>query len=489
MPPSTSESAAESTRLSAEVPHESSDRDQEFGFDLRDLIRRLAGGFYQILGLGALGLAIAAIAFALLSPALTVQTTTRVIFSFPGFERGVYPDGSKFQPDDLRAPAIIAEAMRRQGIDLSDDAQSKVRNAISIEGIIPDNIVKARDRLRATGQTPPPYLPDEYVVTLSLGRGFPLNGAQRERLLLEIVNVARESFKRTYSQLPAGFGSAFETLRGADLPEYEIVFNSEIGNLTSFLNNQVEIAKQFRSPSTNLSFKDLLEQVNLLSQLQINEVLGLIRYYGLAHDRRTAILKLDYYLRQVEFDEAHAVEDEKVVRDLLGQAQSREQSYVLGVKSQTVIRPGEPPILDQGLVDSLIANDAYNFLMRQALQAGLKVKSIDSQKIRLTDERDSLLAFEKNQAGNDKGAMDHFQKALGSLKETYDRLVENVRRTHADFADQEYGHAIQLSAEVHSSSFYRSLAKAGIVGAFLGCAIGLGLSALGIFIGRPQRLR
>jgi hypothetical protein len=463
------------------------DGQPQYGLDFRDLYIRFCKGFYQIAGLGLLGLAIASAAFALFSPLQTVQTSTRVVFSFEGFERGLYPDGSKFQAEDLRAPAIIAEAMRRQGLDTSEDAQSKIRSAISIEGIIPDNIVKARDRLRATGQTPPPYLPDEYTVTLAVERNFPMTGIQRERLLVEIVNVARENFKRTYGQLPVAFGTAFATLQGADLPEYEIVFDSEVSNLTAYLQGQIEIAKTFRSPSTNLSFKDLLEQVSLFSQLDLNESLGLIRQNGLARDRKNALLKMDYYLRQLGYEEQHALEDEKVVRDLLAQAQTREQNYVLGVKSQAAARPGETPILDQGLVDSLVANDAYNFLVRQALQAGLKVKQLQSQKAQVSDIRDNLLSFEKGAQADQTTMMQQFQATLGNLQAAYNRLVANVRKTHSDFADQEYGNAIQMSAQVHSTSLYRSLAVAALVGAFLGCALGSGLSLLGIFLGRSTR--
>jgi len=481
-------SARQITRSSTEDLPDTPDYLPDDTIDLRELFFRWWRGFYQIVGLGLLGLSITAAGVALFGQFQKADTSTRVMFSFPGFERGEYPDRSKFQADDLRAPAIVAEAMRRLGLDTSDDAQSKIRNALSIEGIIPDSVVKTRDRLRAAGQIPPAYTPDEYTLTLTLARNAPLSQAQRAHLLTEIVNVFHENFQRTYGQLPIAFGTAFETLRGADLPEYEIVFNAEINNLSTYLNDQIETAKSFRSPTTNMSFKDLLEQVNLFSQLQLNEVLGVIHENGLARSRQTAILKMDYYLKQLGYQEQRALQEEKVVRDLLEQAQARDQNYVLGVKSQALARnPGQAPILDQGLIDSLMANDSYNFLIHRALDAGLNVKRIQADKVRLTELRDNLQSFVKSAPTDQSVVMEQAQKSLAALETAYTRLVTNVRKTYRDFADQEYGHAIQISAAVRTTSLLKSLAMAGIVGAFLGAAFGSGLSLLGVYLGKGAK--
>jgi len=319
-----------------------------------------------------------------LSRVQPVVTSTRVVFSFPGFERSEYPDRSKFQADDIRSPAVVGEALRRLGLDTSSEFQTKIRGALSVEGIIPPNVVKDRDRMRAAGQNPPIFVPDEYTVSLSQRRLFTLDDRQREALLNEIIAVYRENFRRTYAQIPLAFGSAFETLRTADYPEFELILNADLDNVRSYLANQQEIAKGYRSPTTNFSFRDLIEQVERFQQVQLNEVLGTIRENGLSRNRRVALMKLDYYLRQLGEREAHAIDDEKVVRDLLTETQQRAQSVVLGLKSQTPQNRSDAPIfLDQGLIDSLLANDANNFLLRRALDAGLKTKEIQAEKNRL----------------------------------------------------------------------------------------------------------
>ena len=451
------------------------------------MFARLARGLAQTLGLAALGLAIAAVIYLTASPSTTATTSMRVTFAFSGYGRGEYPDHSKFQPDDLRAPDIIAEALKRQGLENTEGFASKLRAALTIEGIIPPSVINERDRLRAAGQTPAPYIPDEYLVTLTLPRNFPLTSRQREPLLYEIVSMYQTKFLRTYAEVPLAFGNAFETLHSADYFEYELILNKEIQNITAYLNQQLDQAKTFRSPTTNLSFSDLLKQIELFAQIRLNETLGLIYQNGLSRDRATAMVKMDYYLRTLEDQEQKAMEEERVVDELLAKAQERSQNYVLGIKSQAAQQRPETPVLDQGLVDSLLANDAYNFLVRRALDAGLAVKSIQADKAQLLERRKNMVTFLKSTGEDQSVIIAQVQKSLVDLETSYKELITDIRKTHADIARQQFADAVRISMQPVTGSKYRPLAVAGAIGGFLGLALGMGLSLVGVYIGGAKR--
>lgn len=454
------------------------------GLELGELLARLRRGLPQVVALALLGLSIAAVVSLALNRVQPVATTTRLVFSFKGFERGEYPDQSKFQPDDIAAPAVIAEAVRRLELDGSSAFAARIRGALTVEGMIPVGVVKERDRMRVSGQAVPKYVPDEYELSLILPRNVPLDRQQRAHLLNEIVTVYRENFGRNYGQAPVAFGTAFETLRTADFPEYELIFNGEMEQIRGYLTQRMENAKSFRSPSTNMSFQDLMEQTNLFSQIQLNEVLGLIHENGLSRNRLTAKMKMNYYLRLLEEREKHAMEDEKVVKDLLAQTQARAQNVVLGVKSQAARPATEAPVLDQGLIDSLIANDSYNFLVRKALEAGMKVKEIQAEKARLLDLRDNMLTFIQTAQTDQTTIAAQVEKSLGALQAKYDKLIDNIRKTHADYANQQFGDAIRLADSIRTPGMLRPMAIAGFVGGFLGFALGAGLSLLGIYVGK-----
>lgn len=448
--------------------------------DLRELWQRLMCGLPPSLGLGALGLVIAAVLYLVVSPFATTETSTRVVFGFSGYERGLYPDESQFQADDLRAPEIVAEALKRMGLETNQQLQSQIRSALGIEGIIPANVVKERDRLRAAGQTPAPYLPDEYKVTLTLPRRHALPTEERARLLNEIVSAYTQRFARTYVEVPLEVGTAFDSLTGLDYFDYELVLSRESRNVHDYLFRMQEKAPTFRSSRSNLTFSDLAKQNELFTQIRLNETLGLIRQHGLSSNRQVAMMKMDYYLRSLEDREIRAVEEEGLVMNLLRQAQERTQQHVLGVRSPIGQQRPDSPMIDQGLVDSLLANDAYNFLVREALKAGLRTREIQSEKAILQERRRSMQEFMEAGSAEQAEVLRQLDSSLEALRVAYERLMADLRLTHEDYQNQEFGNAVRVSMQATHASYYQALAKAGIVGAALGLALGMGLSLLGV---------
>ncbi len=449
----------------------------EDSIDFSELFARLQRGMIMAVGLGLIGLSLGILVNVLGASRQPVATTLRVTFGFPGFEDGAYPNGAKFQPDDVRAPDVVNEAIKRLGLRLEENQlASSIRGAISISGLVSPNIVKERDRLRAAGQTLPAYIPDEYEITLSLPRGFPIDTRQRELLLAEIINVYLEKFRRTYVELPPEFGNAFSALRNADFVEYELILTKETQSLQSYLEQQIEKAKQFRSPSNQLSFQDLLKQTELFSQIRLNDVLGLIYINGLSRDRDYAIVKMDYYMRTLEDREQRLTQEAEVVTNLLAKTQERSQNYVLATKAQQP--QGVQPLLDQGFIDTLLANDAYNFLVREALKAGLAVKRVQSDIAQLKDRRQRMESFAMGETKDQAAAIASMQKALIDLDTAYQDLLAKVRTVLDDYSRQEFADAIRISMQAKTESMLRNVLIGAAIGMLGGLSLGLGLSLL-----------
>lgn len=448
--------------------------------DLAQLFWRIVRGLPQTIGFSLLGLAIGAATFFLAGPIQESVTSTRVLFSFPGFELGEYPDGSKFEPNDIRSPEIISEALTRIGLESNQNYQGQIRAALTIEGMIPDKVIKERDRIRATGVTPPLYIPNEYSISLVLPRKFVLSTQRREALLNEIVSIFQENFNRTYVAMPVNAGKAFESLEGADYFEYEMVLYRESQNIDNFLTQMSDKARAFRSPRSNLTFSDLLKQSQLFTQLRLNEVLGLISRDGLSRDRELALVKMRYYLKTLSDEEHQAQEEENVINELLRQAQEREQNYALGVKSQVTPENNGAVIVDQNLVDSLLVNDSYNFLVREALDASLETRRLAVRRKILEQKLERMEKFVNNDGDTRKESFATFDASLARLKSVYDGLMADIEVTYDDYQQQQYSDAIQISMNVQTSSYYLGLAKAGIAGGGVGAALGFGLTLIGI---------
>ena len=138
----------------------------------------------------------------------------------------------------------------------------------------------------------------------------------------------------------------------------------------------------------------------------------------------------------------------------------------------------ETPLLDQGLIDSLLANDSYNFLVHKALDAGLAVKRVQSEIAQLQDRRKRMESFTKGESKNQAAAIASTQEALAGLESTYHDLLGKVRTTLEDYSRQEYADAVRISMQAKTNSFSMSLLFGAIIGGGTGFALGLGLSLL-----------
>lgn len=464
-------------------PPDSSSYTDDDAIDLAELWIRIRRGLAVTLGLTFVGLALGLGTALVSAHKRPVASTLRVTFGFPGFERGTYPNGAKFQPDDVSAPDVINEAVKRLDLRVENtDLVSKLRGAITVNGLVSPTITKERDRLRAAGQSLPPYIPDEYEVTITLPRDFPLHTRQRELLLAEVVSVYSEKFRRTYVDLPPDFGNAFASLKNADFVEYELILTKETQSLGFFLDQQIEKAKQFRSPRNQLSFQDLKKLTDLFAQIRLNDVLGLIYINGLSKDRDYALVKMDYYMRTLEDQEQRLTQEAAVVNDLLAKTQDRAQNYVLATRAQQP--QGAQPLLDQGFIDTLLSNDAYNFLVREALKAGLAVKRVQSDIAQLQDRRKRMESFAKGEAVDQAAVIASTQKALAELEDSYQELLSKVRTTLNDYARQEYADAIRISMQAGTKSLILTLLIGGAIGCVIGVSLGLGLS---LIRGQPAR--
>ena len=71
--------------------------------------------------------------------------------------------------------------------------------------------------------------------------------------------------------------------------------------------------------------------------------------------------------------------------------------------------------------------------------------------------------------------------ALARLKVKYDDYLSRVRSTYEDYSKQTLLGSVRMVSAPSTASSLRSLELAGFAGAFLGFALGLGLSLVGLF--------
>ena len=357
----------------------------------------------------------------------------------------------------MKSPPIVAEAIRRKGLDQSGDFQRKISAAFDIEPVVPSAL--ARARALTAGQTPPTYIPDEYVVSLSLPRNSPPSIEERGLLLNEIVSVYQEQAQRIQASIPLPVGNLVEVLAHTDADDYGEVINAEVQSLTACLSQLNAEAPVFRSQKTNLSFSDLLRECQIFGQTYVSKTLKLIRLANAAATSRTALSKMDNDLQALADQEREAIEEQKTFREFLDEAEA-----------------------------NIKGPDAtYDFAFRKALDAGIRVNGLQSDEARILGQRKRIEAAVSSDSRTEFTQKREVDLSLQPLETAYQKMVIDIRNTYADYARGRIIDAVHIESMATSSGVLWPLVTAGIVGLSLGLAGGIGMSLLRIYVGEWKR--
>lgn len=461
--------------------------------DLYEVLRRLGRALPQILGFGLLGGVVALFLVLAVTRTRPEQVSMRVAFSFAGFERGQYPDGSGFQPDDLRSADLVMDALRSTGVDSPEKYYSRVRSAITIEGLLPalsksEADTVTRVLLQNPAQKRSIFVPDEYEVQLAVPEGVPLDAKQARRLLVELISLYTERFHRTYVKQPERYAAALGAsgLQSAEYFEFAELLRTRVGSLRSYLGTLATSDASFRDPVTGYSFNDLIAELDVFAQLQVEDLVTAVGRLGLARDRDRAVSKIEYRRRELTLQERALTDRLQATERLLAALDSREQSYVLGARSQQ--DPTKPNVIDQNVLDALISNDARNKLVEKASDLGASIADARVQQTRLADQLARIQAGPAAGSAEWEAGVKEIASMLEALEADYQRIVSGIRSTVDARGRQRFADAVRMTRSPKRSKQDLILVAGPVMGGLLGAMLGAGLGLIGIVIGRRHRV-
>lgn len=440
-----------------------------------ELLARLKRGLPLIIGLALIGL-VAGIAGGLLrNTRQSTETTMRVLFSFPGLERGQYPSGARFQVDDLRAPGLVNAAIDHLHVPAPPALADQLHGALTITPLVSPAVSKERDKLRASGQNPPAFYADEYAVTLSLPAGSALDLRQRELFLAALVNAYQENFHRTCLETPRVFRNPFPALQGVEYMEYDAILSKELRTVSAYLNHQAEQAGLFRSPTTKLSFADLAEQAEIFSTITLRDTMSLLYLKGLAKDSRSTRDKVDYSLLLLGYNEHRRLGEEAAVATILDKLLNHPSPAPARGSRQS----GPAPQADTN-------NTSLDLFLRKNLEASLAVVSLQSDTNALQERKRHLETFASLSESERTATVAYVQSSLTNLQAAYEQLLASIDLTLRDYIAYSTGDGARISQPARLETNQHPLSLDGAAGLSLGLLLGLGLSLLNL---SPRRVR
>jgi hypothetical protein len=428
-----------------------------------------------VLGFALAGLTIGLLAAALLQLRAVPATSLRVLLGPPGFRAGVFTSGRGVDPADLRQPALIAQALHAIGIE-DEATRNRIRAALAITAFHSPAQIKKRELTRISGETPPPLVEDEFLLTLALPARDPVSTAQREQFLRALVDALSESLRQTFATLPVETNGPVQNLSTVRYEDYEMAIYHGMQPLYTLL-DRLGSAAAGRAESWASDAVSLRTELEALSNLEVTE-LRLLADSAISTAARESKLRILYSQRK-DLDRTarriHAEVDvyEQTLTRSLGRARQIPASRDIGFP--------QPLFADAALIQGAIATDLNNYLLRRILEARL-------QMARNTTDRDWLEERIRN-LENAPAVTPEREATIAAARErfttAYKKLLTKLQTTLAEFSDVAARESVQISLPAQTEPIHPGLLK----GAALGFAVGLltGLAVSFLRIGHGNR--
>lgn len=355
------------------------------------------------------------------------QTSSLVSFTYNGIEKGLDPNGNKFDVNTMKNPQIIEKSLHDLDMPVSDI--ENVRKGISIEGVVPQDkydeitaykeIVNSANGAAALSAVEKvletKYYPTQYKVHFNYA-AMDLSGSQAATLLNKILESYSEYFLDTYGYNES-FGSAITALdyKDYDYAEALDVFDSSLTSLKNYVDKiATSDSTRYRSTKTGYTFSDLSEAINTVQTTDMDMIASYVTLNVVTKDKESLRIYYQHRIEDLKRKENVCREELATISDLINSYEKNTvQVFGNGTDSINTI--------------SSEASTEYDDLFQKKLTKQSDL-SYTIQKIDLYNTRLERL---NNQTLSTQAQSDKVESDLQKLNDKVNNLIEQVK-TSAD---------------------------------------------------------
>lgn len=194
-------------------------------------------------------------------------------FTYSGIENGKDPNGNVFNPNELKDIQLINEVIVENNLDLDSN---KIKDYISIEGIVPDAYKKIlKEKLNSDSLTPEQisqlnYNPTSFMITI---KDIDLN---KSKILLDnLMKKYIENFSIKYNKNNLLFNLSLENTDYLDYANQIILIKSNLLSIQKILSEFQEVASY-----SSIKLNNLKSQIEI-ELLSVNRIIENMKYGGI----------------------------------------------------------------------------------------------------------------------------------------------------------------------------------------------------------------
>lgn len=198
---------------------------------------------------------------------------TSVEFIYKGIERGLAPDGSALDTDNIISTTVLANAVKEAKLEKKIKDVSSLRDAMRVEGVATDEYVKLIEAAQNGDKTAADRLlnynmhPTRFDIIISDPSGeLDLSDDQAKLLLNKVVKCYYDDFQERFSVSKMFVENSYVLSQNESLEFTNIydIYLQSLDSIKTFLQEMSVSAGGFVSNKNSTTFAQLLSDANVL---------------------------------------------------------------------------------------------------------------------------------------------------------------------------------------------------------------------------------
>jgi len=364
-------------------------------------------------------------------------TETVVQLNFQGIEKHINPDGSQFEKEQLITPQILSVTATSFPELNNNSNLMALRGMIDINSITPPEVLKKIKIARAEKGIYT-FFPNTFSIVLTATDDI-FSEKERNQIIYAILSNYKTEFVRKYGEEPlllTNFPKDFLIIN--DHPAIARMLKEKINGNINWVNSKIKSAGFFRSKETGFSFHDIKFEANMIKD-NIVQLEKIILAFNLTKSREKLVELLTANIQDIEKLKQKKSARASLARELLGELKAP-RAYNISSQTNLQRETSQPAVtFDQSFIEGLIKNNAYLFLMKEAMETGTVASNLAIDK-EFLEKRITQIKKEGVQKIATYKTEQHIEK---ELENTIGRIIALSKR--ANTLNKEY-----LTATLHN---------------------------------------
>ncbi len=377
----------------------------------------------------------------------------KVAITFSGIDKHEYPNGKKFEMNDLiPSDAAIQAANVIQNPKKRKIFETNPRAFLFVDPFIPVEVEEKAFEMKKVRKETLNYLPNQYYVRFIQKLGGPISGRERKQILYSLVKSFETKFYDNFVnrqlltiELPQSL------IKNSDYIDSFDVLNNTADNYMRFLGNRIELAGYYQSSKTGKSFVDLQTELNNLKDIELIGVDALIYYYRLSKYKDFLLTRTQYKVKRMEQSREKKMLETEMVNNLLKQVLEKDKSSLNA--AMPLGTANTPILLDADTIDKLNQKEYLNLLIKRSLESGVESQNLGVDKKYLQEYIDLLQKAHGSEV-DAATAKVFVEKRLEAIRLELIRIAKAANELNQEFLNSKYSKVIMITEEPHNIKSY-----------------------------------